>query len=99
MEDPGIALSGMQSAQTRVAVSARNVANLLTEDFGPQRAIQVSDAGGGSTARVQQASQAESASLAREVVGQIQASTQYSASERVFEVGVGMHAKFLDLFG
>ena len=89
----------MQSAQTRVAVSAHNVANLLTEDFRPQRVVQTSSAAGGSTARVQQSADPAPVSLAREGVGQIQASTQYPASARVFEVGADMRGQLLDLFG
>lgn len=99
MEALGIALSGMQSAQTRVAVSAHNVANLLTEDFRPQRAVQTSLASGGSEARVERRPDPAPVSLAREVVGQIQASTQYSASARVFAVGAEMRGTLLDLFG
>lgn len=98
METLGIALSGMQSAQTRVAVSAHNVANLLTEDFRPQRVVQTSLASGGSTARVEQSRGRSEVSLASEIVGQIQASAQYSASARVFAVGSEIRGQLLDLF-
>jgi len=99
MEALGIALSGMQSAQTRVAVSAHNVANLLSEDFRPQRAVQTSVAAGGSQVRVAQSPDPAPVSLAREVVGQIQASTQHSAGARVFAVGAEMRGTLIDLFG
>ena len=99
MEALGIALSGMQSAQTRVGVSAHNVANLLTEDFRPQRTLQTTRASGGSQARVEQSRDPAPVSLSREIVGQIQASTQYSASARVFAVGAEMRGTLLDLFG
>lgn len=97
MEALGIALSGMQSATTRVAVSAHNVANLLSEDFRPQRAVQSSLSSGGSQARVEQSRDPAPVSLAREVVGQIEASTQYSASARVFAVGAEMRGTLLDM--
>ncbi len=99
MDVLGIALTGMQSAGTRVAVSAHNVANLLTEDFRPQRAVQSSVPGGGSRTRVQQSDRPEPVSIAREVVGQIEASVQYSASARVFQVGAEMRGSLVDLFG
>jgi len=97
MDALGIALSGMQSATTRVAVSAHNVANLLSQDFRPQRAEQTSQAGGGSRATLSQASTPEPVSLTREIVGQIQATTQYSASARVFAVGAEMRGQLLDI--
>jgi flagellar hook protein FlgE len=99
MEVLGIALSGMQSADTKIAVSAHNVANLMTEDFRPQRTVQTSKPGGGSTARVQQSATPKRVSLAREVVGQMQASTQYSASARVFQVGSDMKGQLIDMLG
>ena len=99
MDSLGIALSGMQSAGVRVAVSAHNVANGLTEDFRPQRAVQTSLPGGGAEARVQQAERPAPVSVAREVVGQIQASVQYDASARVFAVGAQMKGSLIDLLG
>lgn len=99
MEVLGIALSGMQSAQKRVGVSAHNVANLLTEDFRPQRATQTSLASGGSSVQVTQSASSEPVSLEREIVGQIMASTQYSASARVFEVGAEMRGRLIDILG
>lgn len=99
MEALGIARSGMQSAERRIAVSAHNVANLLTDDFRPQRAVQTSRPGGGSSTRVETAARPERVSLAREVVGQIEAGTQYSASARVFAVGAEMRGQLVDLFG
>ncbi|MCR9096694.1 MAG: flagellar basal body rod protein [bacterium] len=99
MDALGIALTGMQSAGVRVAVSAHNVANTLTEDFRPQRVVQSSLPGGGAAARVQQADRPAPVSLAREVVGQMQASVQYDASARVFAVGAEMKGSLIDLLG
>lgn len=99
MDALGIALSGMQSAGTRVAVSAHNVANVMTEDFRPQRAVQSSLPGGGARARVEQSERPERVSLAGEIVGQQVASLQYSASARVFAVGAEMRGSLVDLFG
>ena len=99
MDALGIALSGMQSAGVRVAVSAHNLANLTTEDFRPQRSVQSALPGGGSQARVQQSDRPAPVSIAREVVGQIQASVQYDASARVFAVGADMKGSLVDLLG
>ena len=99
MEALGIALSGMQGAQTRIAVSAHNVANWLTEDFRPQRVVQSARSGGGVDARVRTEPAPRRPSLEREIVGQMQASTQYSASARVFQVGAEMRGSLVDLLG
>ncbi|HEB90369.1 MAG TPA: flagellar basal body rod protein [Deltaproteobacteria bacterium] len=97
MDVLGIALSGMQSAEARIGVSAHNVANLLTGDFRPQRVEQVSRASGGSEARVRQADRREPVRLEREVVDQILARTQYTASARVFSVGAELSGTLLDI--
>lgn len=91
------ALSGMQSAQTRISTSAHNLANLLTRDFEPLRSDQVTRASGGSEAHVSPSGRAEPVSIAREVVDQIQASTQYTASLRVLEVGADLRGSLLDI--
>jgi len=94
----GIALSGMQSAEKRIAVSAHNIANLLTEDFRPQSAVQSASPAGGSEARIRTAPKPAPVSLEREIVGQIQAKTQYSASARVFQVGAELQGILFDTF-
>jgi len=99
MESLGIALSGMQSAGQRVAVSAHNIANYLTEDFRPQRAVQTSRPSGGSQTQVQQSPRPRKVSLEREIVGQIEASLQYSASAKVFKVGADMKGQLIDMLG
>lgn len=97
MEGMGIALSGMQSAQTRVAVSAHNVANLLTDGFRPQRSVQTSLASGGSQATVQTAASPEPVDLDREIVEQIVAKTQFEASARVLGVDLELKGSLLDI--
>ena len=98
MDAIGIALSGMQSAQTRVAVSAHNVANLLTDGFRPQRAVQTSVSAGGSQASVAMAASPESVSFDQEIIDQIVAKNQYEASARVLSVSAEMRGSLLDLF-
>ena len=97
MDTLGIALSGMQSASTRVAVSAHNVANLLTDGFRPQRVEQRSQASGGSQAGVTTSPTPEPVDLAREIVDQIVAKTQFKASARVLDVGLEMRGSLLDM--
>ena len=92
------ALAGMNSSQTRIATSAHNLANLLTSEFRPLRSDQVALKSGGSEARVSQASRPEHVDIAREIVGQIQASTQYNASLRVLAVDAELRGVLIDMF-
>jgi hypothetical protein len=81
------ALSGVRAAELRLACSAHNVANLLTdpEHLGPVRVVQRAEAGGGVTAVVEQASAPRPIELSAEVVEQIRASLQLRASLRAPE--------------
>jgi len=97
MDTLGIAASGMRSAQTRLAVSAHNVANLLTDGFRPQRAVQTSRAAGGAEAAVETAPAPEPVSLEHEILDQIAAKTQFQASARVFAVGAELKGRLLDV--
>ncbi len=98
MDTMGIAQSGMQGARTRLAVSAHNVANLLTQNFRPQRADQSNVSSGGTRVRVRESSDPSPVSLEREIGQQIQAKTAYTASARVFAVGAEMQGALLDIF-
>ena len=97
METIGIALSGMQSAQTRIAGSAHNLANLLTNDFRPLHTRQVSRASGGSDASSIEASAPAPVRLEREIVGMIEAGGQYTASLRVLEVASDLRGSLIDM--
>lgn len=88
----------MKSASVSVATSANNVANLLTDDFRPQRADQRSLKGGGSAATVRTADSPGPVQLEREIIGQMQASTQYTASARVVSAASEMTGSLLDVF-
>ncbi|MEZ4334001.1 MAG: flagellar basal body rod protein [Myxococcota bacterium] len=98
MDTVGIALSGMQSASTRLAVSAHNVANGLTDGFRPQRVAQTAQASGGAQAVVVTAPGVEPVAFEREVVDQIQARTQFEGSARVLGAHAEMLGSLLDLF-
>ncbi len=97
MDPLTIALSGMRSAELRLAASAHNVANLATSSFRPLRATQVSLSGGGSAAQVRQEASPREVDLAREIVDQMTASLQFDASLRVIDVTARMRGSLVDL--
>ena len=96
--DPATAaLSGLRAAGVRLRSSAHNVANLLTEDFHPERVVQEAEATGGVSARVERSAQPAEVDLASELVDQQVASLQGRASLRVLETHLGMLGRILDL--
>jgi flagellar basal body rod protein FlgC len=50
-----VALSGLRASGERLRASAHNVANLLTEDFRPERVVQSAEAEGGVSTTVERA--------------------------------------------
>ena len=94
----GAALSGIQSASRRQAVSAHNVANLTTEEVRPLRAEQHERAEGGSEVRVTQAAEPEPVELSHEIVEQIRARVQLEASVGVLRTASEMTGTLVDLF-
>lgn len=93
-----IALSGMRSAETRLAASAHNVANFSTEGFRPLRIHASTLEGGGSTSRAEAVALPEDVDLARELVDQMLAGHQFEASLRVLGAGAEMLGRVLDVF-
>ncbi len=91
------ALSGIHSAERRVAASAHNVANLQTEDLRPLRATQSTAPGGGSQVHVHQEAEARPVHLARELALQMLAGVQFQASLRVLEVEGDLRGRLVDL--
>lgn len=98
MDALSIALSGMQSAQTRMAASAHDVANFATEGFRPLRVVQSTLDGGGSVARAVPAAAPEEVDLAGELVEQMLAGHQFHASLRVLGATSEMLGRVLDVF-
>ena len=92
-----IALSGISSAHKRVEVASHNVANYLTEDFRPLRTHQSSEATGGSSVQVEQASQPEPVDLAKEFIESDLAAVQAKASARVVNTELDVLGSLLDL--
>ena len=92
-----IGLSGITSAHKRIEVASHNVANLVTEDFHPLKAHQVSQQGGGSKLEVEVSAEPESVSIAEEFVGSRLAVIQAKASARVVDTELELLGSLLDL--
>ena len=96
--DPATAaLSGLRAAGVRLRSSAHNVANLLTEDFHPERVVQEAEAVGGVSTRVERSPAPAEVDLASELVDQQLASLQGRACLRVLDVHFDMLGSILDL--
>jgi flagellar basal body rod protein FlgC len=98
MDANAIALSGIRSAELRMAASAHNVANLSTEPFRPLRVVQSALPGGGVTAHAEAVPIPEEVDLAAEVAAQIEARTQFIASLRALAANRELQGSLLDLF-
>jgi hypothetical protein len=91
------ALSGVRAAGVRLRASAHSVANLLTDDFHPERVVQSAEAQGGVSTRVERSPVPAEVDLASELVDQQLASLQARASLRVLEVESDLLGRVLDL--
>jgi len=91
-----IALTGMNAAQTRMAVSGHNIANAMTPGFRAQQVLQQTQQGGGVATSLTRAPQAE-VSLSGERVGQMSASYAFKANLRTIEVEHAMLGTLLDI--
>jgi len=96
MDAFSVAASGLRSAELRLSASAHNVANLTTPSFRPLRAEQTSVEGGGSSVELRQAASPQEVDLARELIQQILATSQFDASLRVLAVATEMRGQLLD---
>jgi flagellar basal body rod protein FlgC len=94
-----VALSGLRASGERLRASAHNVANLLTEDFRPERVVQSAEAEGGVSTTVERAATPAEVDLASELVDQQLAALQGKASLRVLDVHLDMLGSVLDLHG
>jgi hypothetical protein len=91
------ALSGLRAAGARLRSSAHNVANLLTEDFHPERVVQSAEPQGGVSVRVERFPEPAEVDLAAELVEQQRASLAGRASLRVLDTQLGLLGCVLDL--
>ena len=92
------ALSGMHAAQTRLAASAHNIANLETEGFHRQTVSQRTPPAGGTLATVDTQTRSGHA-IEADVVGLLQARNHFLANLAVFKTGDQMTGSLLDALG
>lgn len=96
-----IGLSGMQAAQTRLNVTAHNVANVQTEGFQRQRVEQTANAEtGGVTARVTRPETATGQNvdaLVEDMVEQKMAKNTYLANLQTVKTEQEMMGNLLDI--
>jgi flagellar hook protein FlgE len=90
-----ISLSGMNAAQTSLNASAHNVANLATEGFKRQEAVQTEQPNGGVKAEVRRL-EAPGNALEKDVVSQLQAKNSFIANLAVFKTSNQMAGALLD---
>lgn len=90
-----VSLSGMNAAQTRLQVSAHNIANLNTQNFTRQEVIQSSATAGGTLAAISRADSPGN-SLETDMVQQLQAKNIYLANLSVFKTSNAMIGTLLD---
>ena len=91
-----ISLSGLNAAQSGLDVSAHNIANLATDGFHRQRAIQSSAPAGGGTTTVVRAS-APGNALESDMVDMLQAKGAFLANLAVFRTSDRMMGSLLDV--
>ena len=99
MNTLAIGVSGLHSAEVRLAASAHNLANLTTERFRPVRTIQEEVVTGGSTARIDQVPSPAKVDLVHETAELARASLQYTASLRLIAVEFDLRGQLVDLLG
>ena len=94
MNITSISLSGMNAAQTRLQVSAHNIANLNTDGFTRQEVLQSPTTGGGTLATVSTSGQGSD--LTTDMVQQLQAKNAFYANLSVFKSSNEMIGNLLD---
>lgn len=92
-----ISLSGMNAAQTRLQVSAHNIANLNTQGFTRQEVTQSTADGGGTLATVRSSANGAGNSLETDMVQQLGAKNTYLANLSVFKANNAMLGTLLDI--
>ncbi len=96
MDTLSVALSGVHAASVALDAAAHNVANLNTEQVRPLEVVQEERPFGGAGARVAQATSPRPVGAVHEVVDQLRASYQYTASLRILAVEDDLHGQLID---
>ena len=92
-----IGISGIRAADEKLRASAHNVANLLTEDFHPERVVQQERAEGGVSVEVERSAEPQEVDLAQEIVDQQLASLQARASMQTIETQLEVLGSLIDI--
>lgn len=92
---PATALSGMNAAQTRLAASANNIANMNTPGFRRDEVSAQAQPGGGVAVSLQKAP-AEGADPVRDIVDQKMATYEFKANLQVFKTAREMTGSLLN---
>ena len=90
-----ISLSGLQAAQTKLAVSANNIANADTEGFHRQEVVQTAEASGGVDVAVNRSAVPGAETIA-DALNQIAARQEFMANLAVFKSNQQMLGQLLD---
>lgn len=90
-----IALSGMQTAFTRLNSTAHNIANVSTDGFRRHEVVSTEQPGGGVAPSLTRSSVA-GAALETDVVAQLQAKNAFLANLAVFKTSNQMAGALLD---
>ena len=86
----------MNAAQTRLQVSAHNIANLGTDGFRRQQVVQSDSTSGGASVSLSRAPDAGS-SMEADMVGLLQAKSAFLANLAVFRASDRMMGSLLDV--
>ncbi len=98
-------LAGLQAAASRVEIRARNISNVLTEDYRPVEPVQVASENGpvvqeqfrSRLLSVPSAAMSGTQGLAHDIVDLRVAEQAYAASAKVIKTANDMQDKLLDI--
>lgn len=98
-----IAMSGLNTASTRLNVSAHNIANSQTPEFRRQQVVQTSQIEGGVSATLAvaqdsaaSAQEAPLSSLAEDLVAQVSAAYEFKANLKVIQTQQDLLGQWLN---
>jgi flagellar basal body rod protein FlgC len=90
-------LSGINAAQTRLDVSAYNIANLSTQNFTRQVVTQSDSVNGGTSVTLTSSSAGPGNNLEADMVEQLQSKSTYLANLSVFKTKNEMMGALIDI--
>jgi len=96
MSISSISLSGLEASQSALDAAADNIANLETPRFRRQLTVQSESPTGGTTSTIRTAS-APGSDLPADIVGELQAGSDFAANLVVFRTGGSMLGSLIDI--